>query len=84
MFTVYILQCETTGRHYCGQTSELSGRVRQHNDPEYRGSLTTKRFPGPWRVVFELSSSTRSEVLKLEGKIKKRGIERYLAKLAAI
>ncbi len=81
MFTVYILRSETSGRYYCGQTSNLNGRVAQHNDPKYRGSLTTKRFPGPWRVVWERPFATRGEALKLERKIKKRGIGRYLADL---
>ena len=51
-FFVYILRSETTGRHYCGQTDDVARRVRQHNDPEYHGSKTTKRFQGPWVVVW--------------------------------
>jgi predicted GIY-YIG superfamily endonuclease len=52
LFTVYILRSETTGRHYCGQTDDLDRRLRQHNDSEYHGSRTTKRFEGPWTLLW--------------------------------
>ena len=78
-FWVYILQSETTGRHYCGSTSDVQRRLRQHNDPEYRLSKTTKRFKGPWVVRWTRECATRSESMNLEKKIKKRGISRYLS-----
>lgn len=46
-FWAYILRNESTGRHYCGQTNRLSHRIKEHNDPNYQGSKTTKRFKGP-------------------------------------
>ncbi|RUA02970.1 MAG: hypothetical protein DSY89_01780 [Deltaproteobacteria bacterium] len=49
--TVYILQSQSTGRFYCGQTDHLERRLYQHNDPNYHGSRTTKVFPGPWILV---------------------------------
>ena len=78
MFWVYILQSETTGRYYCGSTNDVSRRVRQHNDPEYRGSKTTKRFSGPWELVWSEEHATRSEAMKREKQVKKRGIKRFL------
>ena len=77
-FWVYILKSETTGRHYCGHSSNVAQRVRQHNDPEYRLSMTTKRFEGPWELVWSRECLSRGEAMKLEKKIKKRGIARYL------
>ena len=41
---VYILRSQSTGRHYCGQTTDLPLRVAQHNDPNNDLSKTTKRF----------------------------------------
>jgi proteic killer suppression protein len=44
MVCVYILQSKSTGRFYCGQTTDVDRRLRQHNDPQYYLSKTTKRF----------------------------------------
>ena len=73
-FWVYILQSESTGRYYCGQTNSLDLRVAEHNDPNYRGTKTTKRFKGPWRLVWKKERATRSAAMMLERRIKKRGI----------
>ena len=77
-YWVYILQSESTGRYYCGYSDNVERRVNQHNDPEYRGSRTTKVFQGPWNVIWTKGCSSRSEAVVLERKIKKRGIGRYL------
>ena len=75
---VYILQSENTGRYYCGQTSNIDRRLQQHNDPAYQLSKTTKRFEGPWKLVWVQECLDRSEATKLERLVKKRGIGRYL------
>ena len=77
-YWVYIIQSESTGRYYCGQSSDVERRLRQHNDPEYRLSKTTKRFDGPWLLVWTKECKTRGEAMALEKKIKKRGISRFL------
>ena len=78
MVWVYILQSKSTGRFYCGQTTDVNRRLRQHNDPEYYLSKTTKRFKGPWKLLWSRECSDRSNATKLEMTIKKRGIGRYL------
>ncbi|MFH1672854.1 MAG: GIY-YIG nuclease family protein [Pseudomonadota bacterium] len=78
-FFVYILKSAATGRHYCGQTSDLDRRVSQHNDPCNQLTKTTKRFQGPWHLVWSRECGDRREAMRLERKIKKRGISRYLA-----
>jgi putative endonuclease len=55
--------------------------LRQHNDPEYRLSKTTKNIQGPWELVWSQPTSTRSEAMQLEKGIKKRGISRFLTDL---
>jgi putative endonuclease len=75
---VYILQSQSTARYYCGQTTDLSVRLSQHNDPNNDLSKTTKRFKGPWILVWSQQVSTGSEAVRLERKIKKRGINRFL------
>jgi putative endonuclease len=75
---IYIIQSASTGRFYCGQSSDVERRLRQHNDPEYRLSKTTKRFDGPWLLVWTKECTTRGKAMKLEKKVKKRGISRFL------
>jgi putative endonuclease len=76
-FWVYIIQSEASGRFYCGQTSDVERRIRQHNDPAYHFSKTTKRFEGPWRLVWFEECITRGEAMKLEERVKKRGVKRF-------
>jgi len=70
MYFTYILQSESTERYYIGSTDNLDRRVAQHNDPGYRGSKTTKRFKGPWKLVYAESSQTRAEAMAREREIK--------------
>ena len=70
VYYVYILQSETIGRYYIGHTDDLERRVRQHNDPDYHGSKTTKRFHGPWSVVYSEICQSRSEAITREKQIK--------------
>ena len=75
---VYILRSETTGRYYCGQTSDLRRRIKQHNDPGHRRSQTTKKFEGPWKLIWFHECLNRSDGMQLERSTKKRGISRFL------
>ena len=70
MYFTYILQSESTGRYYIGSTDNLDRRVAQHNNPGYKGSKTTKRFKGPWKLVYTESSQTRAEAMSREREIK--------------
>jgi putative endonuclease len=81
-YWTYILQSGTSSRYYCGSSDDVDRRVFEHNDPDYHGSKTTKRFEGPWELVWKLASATRAEAMALEKKIKKRGIGRYLDDLS--
>jgi putative endonuclease len=76
-FWVYIIQSAASGRLYCGQTSDVERRIRQHNDPAYHLSKTTKRFEGPWRLVWFEECISRGEAMKLEERVKKRGVKRF-------
>ncbi len=77
---VYILYSQKAKRFYCGSTNDLNRRIAQHNDPNYRATRTTKRWSGPWSIVWQSQQfDSRAQALKLERKIKKRGIARFLA-----
>jgi len=83
-YRVYILQSKTTGRYYCGHTDDLDRRLRQHNDPDYHGSKTTKRFEGPWVVVWSQEGESRGKAMVLERQIKKRGTQRFPQNMQSI
>ena len=74
MFVVYILYSPSVKRFYCGQTDNFELRLARHNQAMVK---TTK--PGiPWIKVWLFEVDSRTEALKLERKIKGRGIKRYL------
>jgi putative endonuclease len=77
MYYTYIIQSIETGRYYIGSTSNISDRLKRHQ--ENRSKATKGR--GPWYLVFRQLFPTRSEAMILEFKIKKRGAKRFLEDL---
>jgi putative endonuclease len=69
-YFVYIIQSETTGKVYTGQTSNVPRRLSQHNDPNNYLTLHTKRNKGPWKLVHVEELPTRSEAMKREKELK--------------
>jgi len=53
-FYVYILQSETTGRYYVGQTEQLKARLAYHN-ANYSLALRNR---GPWKLVYSETHAT--------------------------
>jgi len=78
MYWVYILHSQSTDRFYCGHTGDLDNRLRQHNDPAYPFTQTTKRIAGPWQLIWQRECATRRDAMTLEKRIKKQGIGRFL------
>ena len=74
MFTVYILYSRKWQRYYVGSTNNYIERLKRHN--QGRSRYTSGGVP--WETVHTIIFKTRSEAYKLERKIKKRGIKRYL------
>jgi len=66
MFFVYILQSQSTGRFYIGQTKNLQERVAYHN-ANYSRALKNR---GPWKLVYQEEYDTRSEAVRRERQIK--------------
>ncbi len=77
MFTVYILQSQTTGRFYVGHTKNLEERIHRHNS----GQTKLGRNRGPWKLVHSTAYLTRSEAMRRERQIKSWKSHRYLQKL---
>ena len=78
-YQVYIIQSQSTDRYYCGYSGNVKQRLAAHNDPAYRLTRTTKVVSGPWQIVWTSEFLSRSEAVRLEKKIKKRGIGRFLS-----
>ncbi len=55
-FFVYLLRSELTGRHYIGQTSDLTARFTAHN----AGRVRTTKKGRPWTLVGCETYETRS------------------------
>ena len=67
-FTYVLLNPE--GKTYVGHTSNLSRRLNQHNDPDCRFTLHTKRHPGPWQLLHSETFPTRSAAMRRERELK--------------
>ena len=57
-----------------GQTANLEDRLKRHNE----GRVKSTKNGIPWKLVKQLPVEGRSEAVKLERKIKKRGAKRFL------
>jgi putative endonuclease len=68
-FFVYVL-LNLQGKTYVGQTVDLERRLAQHNDPDCRLTLHTKRHPGPWRLLHSETYPTRSAAMRRERELK--------------
>src|SRR4030095_13034059 len=58
------------GKLYIGQTDNLLHRSHQHNDPAHTLTRTTKRFRGPWQLVYCEAATSRSAALAREKALK--------------
>jgi putative endonuclease len=73
-YYVYIIRSESLQKYYAGYTSDLNDRMLRH----LRGANKFTGKANDWKIVTYFEASTKSEALKLENKIKKRGIKRFL------
>ena len=69
-FYTYIIQSKSTGKIYTGQTCDLVKRLRQHNDPDCKIGVYTKKNKGPWKLFYYEKFNTRSDAIKREKQLK--------------
>lgn len=62
MFTTYILQSESDGKHYIGSTSDVDRRMTEHN----KGHSKYTKNRGPFKLVYKEEYKTLSEARKRE------------------
>ena len=73
-YFVYIIWSEKLKQFYVGSTQDIENRLREHNLGE--GNFTSKGIP--WKMTWNTELKDRGEAVRLENKIKKRGIKRFL------
>ena len=66
MFYVYILKSINSKHYYVGHTSELQGRLSNHNSGLVK---STKKYL-PWKIIHTENFKTKSEAYKRELQIK--------------
>ena len=69
MWYVYVLLCADSS-FYCGITTDLKRRLKQHNG-EIKGGAKYTRGRGPHRIVFIKKAMNRSIASKLEYQFKR-------------
>ena len=75
MYYTYILFSKKLGKFYVGQTENLTQRIIDHNV----GRTKYAKKGIPWKLVYFFELSNRPEAVRLEKKIKSRGIKRFLS-----
>ena len=74
---MYILFSESLQQYYIGSTQDLTKRLNDHNS----GWSKHTSKGTPWILVYSEAFTTRTEALRKENIIKKRGAKRFLQKL---
>jgi len=72
-YFVYIIWSEKLNKFYVGSTQDIENRLKEHNNRE--GNFTSKGVP--WKMIWNIKSDDRIEAVRLETRIKKRGIKRF-------
>lgn len=67
MYTVYIIESESTGRRYYGHTEDMADRLARHNGNQ---SHATKGR-GPWKVLAVREFASKGEAMFFENMLKR-------------
>ncbi len=74
-YFTYILFSNKLNQYYIGSTNNIERRLNDHNTG--RSKHTSKGMP--WNIVFTKEFESRTDAVRLEISIKKRGAARYLS-----
>lgn len=77
MYYTYIIQSESTGKLYIGQTNNIRARINKHNSDK---NFSTKN-KGPWTLLFSKEFDTRSVAMLFEKKLKSYKNSNYIIDL---
>ncbi len=73
-YKVYILRSLKNKRHYTGISTDVERRLLEHNE----GKTKSTRPHTPYEIIWTSEFMTKSDALKLEIRIKKRGAANYI------
>ena len=65
-YTCYIIQSNSSGRLYIGQTNNIDDRLQRHN----KNLNNATKNKGPWKIIFNKNFDSRPEAVMLEHKLK--------------
>jgi len=68
-YFVYVL-LNPLSEIYIGQTQDITKRISEHNNPECKSTLHTKRHTGPWKLIHSESFPTRANAMAREKSLK--------------
>jgi putative endonuclease len=77
-YKVYILFSPSIKKYYTGHTQDLGNRMMEHNG----GETTSIKHGIPWTIIWIKETSSKSEAIILENRIKKRGAKRFLEEVS--
>ena len=66
MYYIYVLQSQSTGKTYIGQTCDLVRRLEEHNDPGHSSRKFTTKQKGPWKLIHHEELETRAQAIGRE------------------
>ncbi len=66
MYYVYVIRLRETGKHYIGQTQNLTKRLHKHS----QGKTKSVKNRGEFDIVYVENLSSRAEAMKREREIK--------------
>ena len=73
----YILQSQSDGSYYLGQTSDLEDRLNRHNE----GRSRYTRARRPWRLVYSEEYAARAEAMRREREVKGKRSRTFIESL---
>ncbi|UTW64494.1 GIY-YIG nuclease family protein [bacterium SCSIO 12741] len=76
MYFVYIIQSESTGALYKGQSQDVDTRLKQHNS----GKTKSTKSGIPWKLIYKEEYETLEEALKRERYLKTAAGRRWIKK----
>ena len=74
MYSLYLIESETSGKYYIGQTADLQQRLIDHNGNRRRYT----HGKGPWILIGYKSFKSRSEAMLEEQRLKKAKNKKYI------
>ena len=78
-YYLYILQSQSKGIYYVGQTNDLDTRLESHNLAD-RNTFTSKHRPWKLVALFECGS-TRAEAIAVERFVKRQKTKSFIERL---